>query len=222
MNVNGTIKLIIADDHDIYRDGLVSLFDHNPRYQLCAHCGDGDQVLRAVRLHNPDVVITDFKMPGTPMLEVIKEIREEHPSVNILMLTVMDHEYQIVKALEAGAKGYITKDAPKTDIIDAIESVHKNLPYYCRFTTAKLVRLISNSYYNPYEKEARVLFTDLEKKIIQMMCEEKSVKEMAGLLFMSDRTVEKHRATVFEKMNVKTAAGVAIYAVKHNLYVIPD
>jgi DNA-binding NarL/FixJ family response regulator len=216
------LKLVIADDHDIYRDGLKSLLQGIDRFELCADSADGEQLLRAIQFYEPDVVITDFKMPGTPMLDVVKYIRQQHPTVGILMLTIMDHEYQIVQALEAGVNGYIIKDAPKSDLLDAIDSVSRKLPYYCRFSTARLVRFISNSYYNPYDKDTKLLFSDIEKNIIQLMCEDKSVKEMASVLFMAERTVEKYRSAVFEKMHVKTVAGVAIYAVKHKLYVIPE
>jgi DNA-binding NarL/FixJ family response regulator len=216
------IRLVIADDHEIYRDGLKSLFQDVDRIELCADSGDGEQLLRAIQFYEPDVVITDFKMPGIPVLDVVKYIRQQHPVVGILMLTIMDHEYQIVQALEAGVNGYIIKDPPKSDLMDAIDSVNRKLPYYCRFSTARLVQLISNSYYNPYDKDTKLLFSDIEKSIIQLMCEDKSVKEMASLLFMAERTVEKYRSAVFEKMHVKTVAGVAVYAVKHRLYIIPE
>jgi DNA-binding NarL/FixJ family response regulator len=220
MRITYSISIVIADDHEIYRDGLTGLFKDDPRYRILAECRDGDQLLRAVQLHKPEVVITDLHMPRVNGVEAIRIINRDHPLVRVLVLTIMDHEFMIVDALEAGAKGYLVKDAPKQELFEAIDAVYRNVPYYCRHTTAKLVRLISNSYYNPYEKDKKMLFSETEKKIIQLMCEDKSVKEMSQLLFIAERTIEKHRATVFNKMNVKTVAGVAIYAVKHKLYFI--
>jgi DNA-binding NarL/FixJ family response regulator len=161
-------------------------------------------------------------MPVVSGVEAIRKIHLLHPETRILVLTIFDHEMMIVEALEAGAKGYITKDSSKKQLFEAIETVYNNHPYYCRNTTTKLVRLISNSYYNPYEKEKKPLFTETEKKIVQLICEDKSVKEMSQALFMAERTVEKYRATVFSKMNVKTVAGVAIYAIKHRLYFVKE
>jgi len=215
-----TIRAVIADDHEIYRDGLISLLRGISSVELLAECNNGEQLLRAVEVHQPDIVITDLNMPLISGVDAIRQLQANHPAVRVLVLTVMDHEYMIVQALEAGAKGYIIKDAPKADLVEAIDAVYRNLPYYCRHTTSKLVRLISNSHFNPYQKEKQALFSDTEKKIITLMCEDKSVKEMSQALFLAERTIEKHRAQVFNKMNVKTVAGVAIYAVKHKLYLL--
>jgi DNA-binding NarL/FixJ family response regulator len=216
------ISIIVADDHEIYLDGLSAYFSEQERYRIVAQCTSGEQLLRAARLHRPDVVITDLRMPGCGGIEAIRIMHTELPEIRILVQSVMDHEYMIVQALEAGANGYILKDSPKKEIFEAVEAVYLDQPYYCRQTTGKLVRLISNSFYNPYTREPQALFSDTEKKIIHLMCEDKSVREMAKELFMSERTVEKYRSAVLNKMNVKTVAGVAIYAIKHKLYVIRE
>lgn len=222
MRTTTLISIIIADDHEIYLDGLTGFFNGQKQFQLLAQCRDGDQLVRAVEHHKPDVVVTDLNMPVVSGTEAIRRIHSSHPEVRVLALTIFDHEMMIVDALEAGARGYITKDSSKKQLFEAIETVYHNHPYYCTNTTAKLVRLISNSNFNPYGKEKKTLFTDTEKKIIQLICEDKSVKEMSKELFLAERTVEKYRATVFNKMNVKTVAGVAIYAIKHRLYFVKE
>lgn len=214
------ISVIIADDHEFFLDGLSGAFASQDKYALLAACKDGDHLLRAAHHHQPDVIVTDLKMPGTHGAELIKKLKEISPESSILILTVMDHEFTIVQALEAGGIGYILKDSSRTDLFDAIESANRGIPYYCRSTTRKLVRLISNSLFNPYDPSTKSLFTETEREIITMMCEDKSVKEMSAALFLSERTIEKHRSSVFNKMNVKTVAGVAIYAIKNNLYLI--
>jgi len=222
MRTTTLISIIIADDHEIYLDGLAGFFNGQKQFRLLAQCRDGDQLVRAVQHHKPDVVVTDLNMPIVSGTEAIRRIQSSNPEVRVLALTIFDHEMMIVDALEAGARGYITKDSSKKQLFEAIETVYQNHPYYCRNTTAKLVRLISNSYFNPYDKEKKTLFTETEKKIIQLICEDKSVKEMSQALFLAERTVEKYRATVFNKMNVKTVAGVAIYAIKHRLYFVKE
>lgn len=220
MRKPSTITVAIAEDHEIYLDGLISQFANQDRFELIAACRDGDHLLRSVSHREPDVVITDLRMPVVSGIEAIRHLTENHPRIRVLVLSTFDHELMIVDALEAGAKGYINKDSPKKHLFEAIETVYKDQPYYCRHTTTKLIRLISNSYFNPYQNQKKPLFSENEKKIIRLMCEDKSVKEMSRELSMAERTVEKYRAVVFNKMNVKTVAGVAIYAVKHRLFVI--
>lgn len=222
MKVSSPIRLIIADDHEIYRDGLVSNFQNNPMYELVAVCINGDQLIRASANAESDVILTDLIMPGVTGVEAIRVIHKNQPSVRVLVLSNFDTEYLIVEALDAGATGYITKSMPKKDLDEAIESVYNNIPYYCKTTTAKLARMIRNSYFNPYQKGKQELFTELEKQIIRQICEGKSCQESGELLFMSARTVENHRGRIFKKMNVKTTAEVAIYAVKHNLFFMED
>jgi DNA-binding NarL/FixJ family response regulator len=221
-HVTNHISIILADDHEIYLDGLNAYFSANPRYRVLALCTDGEQLVRAAKQHRPDIVVTDLKMPRCNGIEAIRILHAELPQIRTLVLTVMDHEYMIVEALEAGANGYVLKDAPKQEMFDAVEALYQDQPYYCRFTSKKLVRLISRSGYNPYTKQKQPLFSDIEKSIIQLMCEDKSVREMTQALFLSERTIEKYRGAILHKMNVKTVAGVAIYAIKHNLYVIGE
>jgi DNA-binding NarL/FixJ family response regulator len=215
------ISIIIADDHELYLDGLTTYFSEQPQYRVMAQCTNGEQLLRAARQHRPDVVITDLRMPGCDGIEAIRILHRELPEIRILAQSVMDHEYMIVQALEAGANGYILKDAPKKEIFEAVNAVYLNQPYYCRQTTGKLFRLINNNFHNPCVQQTQLVFTELEKKIIQLMCEDKSVREAAEILFLSERTIEKHRSAVLNKMNVKTVAGVAVYAIRHKLYIIP-
>lgn len=222
MTVVSPIRLIIADDHEIYRDGLALNFENNPQYELVATCINGEQLVRAAANTIPDVILTDLKMPILNGVEAIRIIHKNQPSVRSLVLTNFDTEYLIVDALDAGATGYLTKSMPKTDLDEAIESVYNNIPYYCKTTTTKLAKMIRNSYYHPYQKGKQELFTDLEKKIIRQICEGKSCQESGELLFMSARTVETHRGRIFKKMNVKTIAEVAVYAIKHNLYFVEE
>ena len=218
MKKKSPIKIIIADDHEIYRDGLVTAFQNNDRYEIIATSQDGDHLLRTLNTHKPDIILTDLRMPVLSGVEAIRIIHKEYPAIRCLALSTFDNEFMIVEALEAGALGYITKSMPKKELFEAIESVYRNIPYFCQSTSHKLARIIAGSFFNPYSKEKKGLFSELEKQVIRLICEDKSCQEMADSLFLSTRTVENHRARIFKKMNVKTTAGVAIYAVKHSLY----
>jgi len=120
--------------------------------------------------------------------------------------------------LEAGAMGYLLKNAEKEEIVEAIKSVYKNQPYYCKTTSAKLVKLISKSRYNPYKKHAMPQFSEREVELTKLICEEKTNKEISEELFVSSRTVEGYRTKIMKKMGVKSTAGIVVYAIKTGMY----
>src|SRR5262249_92617 len=122
--------------------------------------------------------------------------------------------------LEAGAKGYLLKNAHKDEIIEAIKTIYTGEPYYCHHTTKKLAHLIAKSRFNPYKKKFRPQFTAKEIEIIKLICDGLSNKEMVTKLNLSIRTIEGHRYNIHEKLGVKNTAGVIIYAIKHGIYKI--
>jgi DNA-binding NarL/FixJ family response regulator len=205
-----SVSIIVADDHEFYRDGLVAALESKPEYKILAACHDGTQLVADTARLKPEIVLTDLRMPLMSGVDAIKEIKKIDPAIHCLALSTFDNEFMIVEALEAGAQGYITKSMPRKELFDAITSLMRGLPYYCQTTSHKLVRMIAGSYFNPYSKDRKGLFSDTEKEVIKLICQDKSVKEMADVLCMSVRTVENHRARVFKKMDVKTTAGVAI------------
>jgi DNA-binding NarL/FixJ family response regulator len=222
MKISAQIKILLADDHEIYRDGLVAALGNCKKYVLAGVCSNGEQLLQHVHLYQPDVVITDLKMPVLGGIEAIQRIHNDAPSVRILVLSNFDSEYLIVDALRAGAVGYLTKSMPKKDLFEAIDSVYQNVPYYCKTTSAKLAKMLHNNKYSSATPKSLQMFTDFELQVIRQICEGKSCQESGELLFLSARTIEGYRSKIFKKMGVKTIAEVAIYAVKHNLFLIED
>ncbi len=212
------IRVVIADDHDIYRDGLQLLLKKDREINVVGEAENGHALLELVARHDPHVVITDLRMPVMDGVNAISEINKKHPAVRSIALSTFDSEHLIVDALEAGAVGYIIKNAQKGEIMEAIKTVFDGHPYYCKSTSVRLVKMISDSPFNPYKIKESQQFTDKEKEIIKLICEEKSNKEIGEALFMSSRTVEGLRSKILEKMNVKSAAGIAIYAIKNGLF----
>lgn len=222
MNENEKIKVVIADDHDLYRDGLQSLLSKDPEIKVVAEACNGAQLIDMTAMHHPDVVITDLCMPGISGIEAIKEIHKNGLK-RIIVLSTFDNEQFIVEALEAGAIGYIIKNAQKGEIIEAIKTVDQFHPYYCQSTSLRLVKNISKSKFNPYSPITSNLFSEKEKEIIRLICREKSSEEIAQSLYMSKRTVDGIRGRILSKMNVKSIAGLVIYAVKNSIYEVnPD
>ena len=218
MKLHGTIKVIIADDHEIFRDGLKLMLQKQPDIQLLAEAEDGKELIEKTELLKPDVVITDVKMPRMDGASATRYLTEHHPEIGIIALTMFDEEEQIIEMLESGAKGYLLKNADKNEIKEAIQSVYDQTPYYCKHTSHRLAQLVAKSKFNPYRHKARLEFTDREKEIITYICEGVTNKEIAEKIFLSVRTVEGLRMKIMEKMDVKNTAGIIIYAIKNGHY----
>jgi two-component system response regulator NreC len=185
--------------------------------QLIGQAGNGRQLTSLVRELQPDVVMTDVKMPVMDGIEATRALLAENPDLQIIALSMFDEENLIVDMLEAGARGYLLKNADKQEILDAIHSVYQGKPYYCHHTTSRLASMISKSKFNPYRKKEPLVFTDREIEIIRLICQQLTAQEIADKVFLSKRTVEGHRTKILEKMNVKNTAGVVVYALRHRL-----
>lgn len=211
------IKIIIADDHEIFRDGFKLMLSGQPDIQLVGEAENGVELIQMVADKMPDVVVTDIKMPLMDGIEAAQKISEQFPGVGIVGLSMFDEDELIIDMLEAGAKGYLIKNANKEQIREAIRTVYDGDPYYCKTTSRKLTEMIAKSKYNPYKKKPKIEFTDREIEVIELVCREMSNKEIAEKLFLSIRTVEGLRLKISEKMNVKNPVGMVLYALKNGL-----
>ncbi len=216
------IRIVIADDHSMYVDGLELNLNATDEINVVATALNGKKLVELVNQYRPDVVVTDIRMPVMDGIEAIAAIQKTNKNIPILVLSTFDNNYLVVDALDAGALGYILKDASKIEIIDAIKTVLQGDPYYCSRTTRSLARLIKKSRFNPYPIVNNELFSPLEKQIIYYICEEKTSEAVAGLLHIGRRSIESYRSEILRKMNVKTSIGLAIYACKNKLYPVPD
>jgi DNA-binding NarL/FixJ family response regulator len=159
-------------------------------------------------------------MPVMDGIEATKILVRKDPDINIVALSMFDEDTLIMEMLEAGAKGYLLKNAHKEEIIDAIQHVSVGSNYYCKQTSEKLIRLIAKSPYNPYKKSDRLHFTVREIQIIKLICEQYANKEIASMLGLSVRTIEGHRDKIQEKMEVNNTAGIVVHAIKTGIYQI--
>ena len=216
------IRIILADDHQLVREGLALLLATMPDIKLIAQASNGGELVRLAAVHHPDVVITDLQMPVKSGLEALREIRALGAGIKCLAVSMFENEYRIVEALEAGAIGYINKNAEKEELADAIRSIYEGHPYYCKTTSVRVIQLLARSSFNPYANAEQQYFSPLEEKIIILICKELSSKEIGEKLFMGKRNIDLHRARILEKMNVKTPAGVALYAIRNNIISIDE
>lgn len=215
--MNRTIRLAIADDHEIFRDGLALMLSKQDTVVLTGQAGDGEELIRVVTETRPDIVLTDVKMPRLGGIAASRILLQRFPNLKIIALSMFDEEDLIVEMLETGARGYLLKNADKKEILEAILTVHEGSIFYCKHTSAKLASMIVKSKFDSQKKPQETLFTDREKEIVRLICRQHTAQEIGGLLYLSKRTVEGYRTRILEKMEVKNTAGVVIFALKHHL-----
>ncbi len=208
------ITIILADDHEIFRDGFSALLNKLPGMKLLAEAADGEQLLAFSRSLKPDIVITDISMPGVDGIQATRLLTKELPGTAVIALSMFDQRHLIGEMLDAGAKGYLLKNASKKEIVDVIRAV-----YAGQQSTVPLENTLDlTNYFKPTDARVRQLFSPREITIIQLVCREYSNKEIAEQLGVGLRTAEKQRERILKKMNVKNTAGIVVYAVKNQLY----
>ncbi|MCW3109635.1 MAG: two component transcriptional regulator, LuxR family [Segetibacter sp.] len=217
MKENKVITVAIADDHKIFRDGLRILFKKEGNIELVGEAANGKELLEIVKKTRPDIVITDIVMPEMNGITAVKQILELYPETGIIGLSMVDDDDLLIEIFEAGALGYLLKNAEKEEILEAINCVINGVPYYSSSISGHLIKLISESKFNPYKGKKVEVFNDIEQQIVSLICQEKTSKEIGEILHYSIRTIEWYRVRIMEKMQVKTTTGIVIYAIKNKL-----
>ena len=214
------IRIVLADDHEIFRDGFRVMLKKQTGVELIGEASDGEELIKQVEALQPDVVITDIKMPKLDGIKATKILTKQFPHIGIIALSMFDEENLIIDMLEAGAKGYLLKNAHKNEIIAAVESVHRNQTYYCNHTSRKLTKMIAESSFNPHRRHVQPDFSERELSVIRFICQELSNREIALQLKLSVRTIEGYRERIQEKISARNAAGIVVYAIKNRIYQI--
>ena len=214
------IRIVLADDHEIFRDGFGIMMKKQNHIKLVGEAADGIELIEVTERLLPDVIITDIKMPRLDGIEATKIITERFPAINVISFSMFDDDNLIIDMLEAGAKGYLLKSAHKNEIIEAVKAVYKHETYYCKSTSAKLMQMIAQSRFNPYKQNKKPEFNPKEIEVIRLICQEASNKEIANKLFLSVRTIEGYREKIQERIKAKNSAGIVIYAIKTGIYKI--
>jgi DNA-binding NarL/FixJ family response regulator len=212
------IRIVLADDHEIFRDGFRVMLKKQPSVELIGEAPDGEELIKLVEELQPDVVVTDIKMPKLDGIQATKILTKRFKDIGVVSLSMFDEENLIIDMLEAGAKGYLLKNAHKDEIIAAIEAVFSDQTYYCNRTSRKLTRMIAESSFNPNRRPVNPDFSERELKVIRFICQEFSNKEIALQLNLSVRTIEGYREKIQDKISARNTAGIVVYAIKNRIY----
>lgn len=215
-----TIRLAIADDHALFRRGLVSIFSTAPGIELIYEAGDGQELIEKIAEQQPDVVLLDLQMPRLDGIKTTQHIRQHFPDVKVVILSMHDEDNFVIHLMELGANGYLLKDADPEEVEKAIHTVATEDYYYGPFLTRVMHRkmLDKSRKREPLHFDAKVNLTARELEILRLICEGHTTAQIADKVFLSDRTVEGHRNRIMEKIGAKNTAGMVVYAVKNDIY----
>jgi len=210
------MKILIADDHKIMREGLKTLLEKQSGMKVVAETPDGLEAVRLVQEHKPDLAILDISMPGLNGIGAVKRIREICPATRIIMLSMHADRRYVLEALRAGANGYLLKDSAFEELIQAIKMVAGDKIYLSPDITDVLAReYISN--HSSHTDGAFSLLSQREREVLQLLAEGKSTKDTAERLSLSIKTVETHRQQLMQKLNLHSIAELTKYAVREGL-----
>jgi two-component system nitrate/nitrite response regulator NarL len=211
--------VLVADDHPVVRKGLQSCLARPGHIRLVGEAADGDEALRKVRELKPDVVLMDISMPGMNGLAVTEILRKELPEIKVLVLSVQRNKDAIFRVIQAGAHGYVSKEAPSEDVIRAIESVHEGEPFF----SEEIARAALNEFvHSGGKKEPFSQLTSREREVLVLIAEGKSNKEVADQLGIGVRTIETHRERIMRRLNIHSVAGLTKYAIANGLVSLED
>jgi len=210
------LRLLVVDDHEVVRQGLVALIDRREKFQVVAEAGTVEEALDAARRFQPDLVIMDVRLPDGSGIEACREIRAELPATRVVMLTSYPDEEAVLSAIIAGASGYLLKQVRARDLGNALEAVGRGESLLDSAVTEKVLERVRRIASGTYTDELAQL-TAQEQKILQLVAEGKTNKEIASEVFLSDKTVKNYVSSILSKLNLQRRAQAAAFVAKHRL-----
>lgn len=212
-----TIKIAIADDYKIYRDGLKVGLSADENLEVITEADNGEDLLKQLETFSPDVIIMDLKMPIMDGMEATKAVRKKYPAIKVLVVTMYEDDKFIIHMMENGANGYLLKNAEPDEIRKSIYAVHENGYYFNDLVNkALLKKLVLKNNLKPSFNQ-NVELTEREQEVLKLICEEKTAAEIGKQIFLSPRSVEGIRQRLIEKVGVRNSAGLVMFAVKSGL-----
>jgi DNA-binding NarL/FixJ family response regulator len=208
------LRILVADDHEIVRRGLVSLIKSKPNWEVCGEAIDGRQAVEKAAELKPDIVILDIGMPSLNGFEATRQIVHNNPRVKVLVLTVTEADEVARAVLDAGARGFIFKSDAARDLVAAVEALECGRTFF----TSRVAEMVLGGYFagNGNVQKNKPVLTHRECEITQLLAEGKSTKEVAALLGLSVKTAETHRSNIMRKLNLHSVAELVLYAVRNN------
>lgn len=211
------IKVLIADDHTMVRQGLKQILELEQDITVVAQASNGEEAIELASSYSPDVILMDINMPVLNGIQAIKELKQRQNPSKVIVLTIHEDREYLFKTLQMGAEGYVLKDAEPSVLINAIRNVSEGQSFIQPNMTRELVREFNRVTLNDKEKPDDGNLTTREIEVLELIAEGMINKEIAKQLYISEKTVKNHVSNIFKKLNVSDRTQAAIYAFKHNL-----
>jgi len=209
----GKIKVLIADDHTILRQGIKALLDNQAEIEVIGEAKDGREALTLIERLLPDVILMDIAMPGLNGLEATRRIKKKFPKIKVLVLTMYTNEEYVFQILNAGANGYLVKETAFQDLISAIRAVYRDEAFMSPSISKKVINRYMQRVRETNNTTGDIL-TTREREILQLIAEGSSSKKIAEALFISPKTVETHRTHIMDKLNIHNRTDLVKYAIR--------
>ena len=209
-----TIRIVVADDHPILREGLIAVLSTQPDFEIVAEAGSGSGAIGEVRRRRPDVVLLDLEMPGVDGVEALTSMRDEDPDVRVIVFTAYDTDERILSAVQAGARGYLLKGAPREELFQAIRVVHGGGSLLQPVVATKLLRQVSEG---TGAQDAAASLTPRELEVLELLARGLQNKEIAVRLGIVERTVKFHVGSILQKLDAGNRTEAAANAVERGL-----
>ena len=211
------IRVLIAEDHTIVRQGLAALLRTEPDLEVIGEASDGLEAIDLAKKLVPDVVLTDVAMRNLNGLEATRQIKKNFPQMKVLVLTVYDNEEMIFQILKAGASGYLVKDSAMTELVSAIRAIQQGESYLSPSISRKVIDDYIRRAEQGEKGSASDLLSNREREILQLIAEGNSIPEISALLCISRKTVEAHKTHIMEKLNIHDKVGLIKHAIRMGL-----
>lgn len=211
------IRILIADDHAIVREGIRQVFRQAPGFDVVAEAGDGDEALALAHAQAPDVAVLDVTMPGMTGLRVAARLRDELPGIRVVILSMHDNPEYVLEAVRAGAHAYLLKDLAATELRAAVAAVHAGESYYSQRIAGMLTEAVRSELAEAQRGHALDTLTGRERDVLLGIVRGETNKEIAARFGISHRTVETHRESLMRKLRIRTVAGLTRFALEAGL-----
>ncbi|HLJ88788.1 MAG TPA: response regulator transcription factor [Candidatus Angelobacter sp.] len=215
------IKCLLVDDHTLFRQGVRRLLESESDFEVVGEAADGGDAVEKARELRPDIVLMDIGMPGLSSFESSRQIKKNRAETKILFLTMYDDEDYLVQCLEAGASGYVLKDTPAPQLLNAVRDVYKGGKYLSSQVLGKLVEDFRSRVRDTRMRPRIATLTPREREILKLLAEGNSVKEIAVILGLSVKTVEAHKFNLMRKLDIHNKAQLVTYAIQKKIIKIP-
>jgi DNA-binding NarL/FixJ family response regulator len=211
------IKIIIAEDHALYRDGLKTMLSLHDEFEIIAEAVNGGELIKLFEFFKPDVVLMDINMPEVNGIEATKFVAEHFKDTKVIAITMNDEKSSIMDMMDAGANGYVLKSEDKEEIIKAIYTVLNGDDYYSKNVANSIINVIQSKKSTDNYKKS-VYFNEKELQLINYLCEEFNSDEIARSMFLSKKTIDGLRLKIKNELNVRNSIGIVKYAIKNGIY----